>query len=180
MIALRHESGAITFHTPNETVRARRSARSQSTEVESLHFDITLSAASYTRVSSERRGIRDLIKRAVKAIVLKVVDKVVDASLGWVARKWEERSFKKKNIERGLLVVDRDSLANNQYRTAEPSDFGGSNDRCLLLLHGTFSNTTGSFEELAWPESDFFQRMAPRYAGRIFALKPFHCQRNTA
>ena len=68
VLVVRRPSGALTFHTPDETVRRTRGGAG------SVHFTVPPPAPPPTGVS------RGILTQAVKAIVIKVKDAVIDAA----------------------------------------------------------------------------------------------------
>src|SRR5437773_9407960 len=96
ILAIRHPSGALTFHTP---VEARsRGARGPS----QVRFQVPL----------RRRATRGLIDRAIKAIVIKVAEAGVDRVTAFVLPKlvgaFERAFWKKRGLKEGWLKVTRD------------------------------------------------------------------------
>jgi len=163
ILAIRHSSGALTFHMPVESTRRGAGKAGEA------RFIVDLRS---TDVESGRRGI---IIKAVKAILIKVgkvvVDKAVSFVLPKLAAAFEKAAWNRRNLKEGWLKVTRDSLAKGSLKSGTPS----STDRTLVFIHGTFSNAESAFAPLA--SSTFFDRIAPLYGDRIFAFNHFSVSR---
>ncbi len=163
VLAIRHPSGALTFHMPVESTR--RGAGKTGT----VRFSVNIRS---TDVETGRRGV---ISQAVKAVLIKVgkvvVDKAVSFVLPKLAAAFESSAWSKKGLEEGWLKVTRDSLAQGTLASGTPS----STNRSLLFIHGTFSNAASAYGSLA--SSDFFDRVAPLYGDRMFAFNHFTISR---
>lgn len=163
VLALRHPSGALTFHVPTETVRPTRGG------------------AGITRFTvrvpdeSDEPATRGIVGRAVKAILVKVTEVAIDKAVGLVlptlARAFETATWNKKGLREGWLKVTAASLAAKALTPATPA----STERSLLFIHGTFSNAASAFGSLA--PSDFFTQVSRRYGDRIFAFDHFTLSR---
>jgi hypothetical protein len=163
IVAVRHPSGALTFHAPKEMVRRTRGGAGQ------VRFSVPI------RVGAEP-ATRGLIGKVIKAVVIKVVETAADEAVGLLlpalARAFETATWKKRDLAEGWLSVTRATLAEGALRSGRPGSTAG---RSLLLLHGTFSNAAAAFKGLA--SSDFFERVAPIYGDRIFAFDHFTLSR---
>ena len=172
LLAIRHPSGALTFHPSIE--RARRSAAKTSSVV--ARFRIPPGRPDVTD-GPARRGI---ISKAIKVIVLKLKEELVDAAIsttvGFVAKGVEGLWWKARGLEEGWFEVDADSLRKRQLRRPRLADLTG-NDRALLLIHGTFSHAVGAFGDLAGAPGDFFDTARSIYGNRIFAFNHFTLSR---
>jgi len=165
VLAIRHESGALTFHAPSDVGAGRRGKATAENEV---RFRVEI------RDAPSGGGRRGLASRIIKTVLLKVVGKVADKALSWFAQRWERRTWKKKGLSEGVFLVNRGSLVNGNLKPARAADFGPTGARCLLLIHGTFSNATASFAGLAADgRPDFFDEIERVYDGRIFAFNHF-------
>ncbi|WP_414664929.1 DUF7379 domain-containing protein [Horticoccus sp. 23ND18S-11] len=170
VIAVRHPSGALTFHFGETAAAAapRRGVR-RAAAATVLRFRIQTRAdptpAPATGAKPTRRG---LIAKALKIVVLKIVTKLVDTFLPRLVLPFEERVWKKRGLTEGWFKVTRETLASGALVPAVPQPSQG---RTLLLLHGTFSDAKGAFDALA--QSDFFARIAPLYGDRVYAFNHF-------
>jgi CHAT domain-containing protein len=159
ILAIRHQSGALTFHPPVQSVS--RSSRGPSR----IQFHVTLRPPT----------TRGLLGSAVKAIVIQVAklgaDKGVSVLLPRLAEAVEKAVWKKRGLEEGWRKVSKETLAAGRVAPGKPV----SPARSLLFIHGTFSNTVGAFHGLA--ESDFFDRVKSTYGDRIFGFDHFTLSR---
>jgi hypothetical protein len=163
VLAIRHPSGALTFHLPAES--ARRGA-GKSTQV---RFTVTVHS---TDPETGRRGI---VSKAIKAILIKVgkvvVDRAVSFLLPKLASAFEKAAWEKHGLQEGWLKVTRENLSSGTLAPGTPS----STDRALLFIHGTFSNAASAYGALA--SSNFFDFAAKVYGERIFAFNHFTVSR---
>jgi CHAT domain-containing protein len=161
VLALRHPSGALTFHAPRESVGRTRGGPTE------VRFIVAVPNSTEGDASASR----GLFTKAVKAIVVKIGGKILDAAVGLVlsalAERFESAVWKKKGLTEGWLKITKESLANGKLDAGLPS----STDRSLLLIHGTFSNTASAYRSLA--QSSFFEDIEPLYGNRIFAFDHF-------
>lgn len=162
VVAVRHPSGALTFHAPTEVRRPRGSAGQ-------VHFSVTLPAGSRDRQT------RGFVGTAIKAVIIKVaeaaVDKVASLALPALARAFETAAWRKRGLHEGWLTVTREALAAGRLEAGRPRSL----ERSLVFIHGTFSNTASAFKRLA--DTDFFERVRPMYGDRIFAFDHFSVSR---
>ena len=170
VLAVRHPSGALTFHAPSERIVARaRRGVSAASAPSTVVFHVPV-----RRVEPEA-GRRGIVGKAIKAIVMKVtkaaIDKVVGIALPVLAQRWETSTWQKKGLSEGWFKVTPNG-ANGLTLTAGAP---GSGDRTLLFIHGTFSNANGGFGSIA--AGDFFQRVQPLYGDRIYAFNHFTISR---
>ncbi|HEY0159326.1 MAG TPA: CHAT domain-containing protein [Thermoanaerobaculia bacterium] len=169
VLAVRHPSGALTFHPSTETAAPSARRRSRTSPAP---------AAAVFRVPVRRvgdgNGRRSVITKAIKIAVVKVAkkaaDKVVGIALPILARKWEERTWKKKGLSEGWFHVAPGAGSLTLTPSTPPAGA-----RSLLLLHGTFSNANGAFRALT--DTDFFDRVRPLYGDRIYAFNHFSVSR---
>jgi CHAT domain-containing protein len=163
VVAARHLSGALTFHSPRESTRGTRGGPAQ------LRFIVPV------RTSTATRGARGVVSQAVTFMVVKFAeaagDKLAGLVLPTLARAFEAAAWKKKGLKEGWLKVTRQSLDDGALSAGRPS----STNRALLFIHGTFSNAASAFKALA--RTDFFDRVAPLYGDRIFAFDHFTISR---
>lgn len=166
LLAIRHASGALTFHAPEIEIGAlgaRRGRRGQTAASASFRFRVPLRGAS---LAAERRGI---VSSVIKAIVLKVAGKIADALLPSLAATVEAALWRRAGLSEGWFTLDQTSLASGTLRPGAPAS--GQAGRALLFLHGTFSHTASSFKELATPQ--FFTPLQAAYGDRIYAFDHF-------
>src|SRR5688572_26310198 len=103
LVALRHPSGALTFHAPGEAEARHRSApRRAAANIDRFRIELRRPP-----VAPARRG---LVSAALKVIVLKVAGRVADAVLPALVRRFEETLWRKRGLKEGFVRVDRDSL----------------------------------------------------------------------
>jgi hypothetical protein len=169
MLAIRHPSGALTFHPSAE--RAQRSARrGKSAAASGAVFRVPV-----RRLDAESGGRRGIVSKALKVTVLKVakiaVDKAVSIALPILAARWEQSTWKKKGLREGWFHV---APAGNKGLTLTAGT-PPAGQRTLLLLHGTFSNANGAFGALA--RTDFFERVRKLYGDRIYAFNHYSVSR---
>lgn len=149
LVVLRHPSGAITFH-PSVVGPSLGTVH---------HFRIPL-----------RRG------QILKAAVLKVAKPVIDAgaffALAKLARLWEASAWRKHGIAEGWHRV---LPAGGGELRMEPG-IPDSNDRNLLLIHGTFSDAASAYGALT--QTDFFSQAGALYGNRIYAFNHFSVSRS--
>lgn len=164
VLAVRHPSGALTFHPPVDTVRPTRGGA----------VTVRFSAPAHPAPAGPG-ATRGIVSQAVKAILVKVSDAVVDTAVGLALPKlaslFESTVWKKSGLREGWLKVSPATLAARKLAAGKPV----STERSLLFIHGTFSNAASAFVSLA--ESDFFSEVAPLYDGRIFAFDHFTLSR---
>jgi len=162
VLAVRHPSGALTFHRPVESTT--RGARGPS----QARFQVTIRTGG----APATRGI---VSQVAKAVVVKVAklaaDKLATLLLPKLVEAFEKRSWVKRGLKEGWLQVTRETLAAQKMASRTPV----SPERSLLFIHGTFSNCFGGFEKLA--TTNFFERVKDIYDDRIFAFNHFTLQR---
>ena len=172
VLAVRHPSGALTFHAPSESTRTRGGPAE-------ARFIVPIRPA----VAGEGPVTRGFMTTMVKAVVVKVSDKVVDKIVGAgidkisgfvlsrLAAAFESAAWRHKGLKEGWLKVTKDSLAAGQLKPGVPS----STDRSLLFIHGTFSNAASAYSSLA--TSSFFDDVRSLYGDRIYAFDHFSVSR---
>lgn len=157
-VAVRHASGALTFHLP---IRSDMRGGGSST----VRFEIV----------TRDRTTRGLASTAIKAILVEarkmVIDSAVRFTLPRLALVLEKALWDQAGRKEGWHAVSQDTLASGTLSAAAPT----SPERSLLLLHGTFSHAAAGFRGLA--RSPFFERVADIYGGRLFAFNHFTISR---
>lgn len=137
-----NKDGVYSWIFPEGLTAARRATRRAAIEQDStLRFEIPLDSGP----SADRGGLFDLGDKAIGWVKAKVLKFAAGAAVG-VAMKLLERS-----VEPGLVLVDGDDpdrweRHENFSQITLPED---RKARILLLVHGTFSSTIGSFRGLA-------------------------------
>ena len=159
VLAIRHPSGALTFHLPTQsTSRGMR-------EPSQVRFQLSV----------RQTATRGLIGKAIKAIVIEVAkvaaDKGVSILLPRLAQALEKAAWKKRGLKEGWLKLSKETLAAGTLESARPI----SPSRSLLFIHGTFSNAASAYRGLA--DSNFFDRVKDAYADRMFAFDHFSLSR---
>lgn len=159
ILAIRHPSGALTFHPPVQSISRDLRGPSQ------VRFQVTV----------RQRVTRGVVGQAVKAIVIKVakvaIDKVVSFVLPKLVEGLEKTLWKKRGLKEGWLKVTAETLGAGKLELGKPM----SPKRSLLLVHGTFSNTSSAYGDLA--KSTFFERVKDAYDDRIFGFDHFSLSR---
>jgi CHAT domain-containing protein len=159
VLAIRHQSGALTFHPPVQSISRGVRGPSQ------VQFHVPLRQST----------TRGLVGTAIKAIVIKVAkagaDKGVSFLVPRLAEAVEKGLWRKRGLKEGWLKVSKETLAAGRLEPGKPV----SPARSLLFVHGTFSNAASAFRGLA--QSDFFDRVKGTYADRIFAFDHFTLSR---
>ncbi len=169
VIAIRHESGAITFHAAVIREGQRATRRGGSAGM-TLHFQVPVRPAG-----AARRGV---LSAAVKFILLKVKDAVVDAAVGVAIRlggvALERFWWKSRQLQEGWfqVVPNTSGIGLRPVRLASTAP-----ERSLLLLHGTFSDAAAAFAGLATTPGGFFDQVRPLYGDRIYAFNHFSVSR---
>jgi hypothetical protein len=179
LLAVRHASGALSFHAATEapteapagapvSALARRSA-------EAAPLTVTFEVVFPDAPDEPTR--RSIISKIVKCVVLKALGKLADLAVPWIGSEVEETIWKAKHLRQGWLQVTAATLASGSLAPANFGSIHSPADRCLLLLHGTFSNAEGGFHDLVTARTaagkHFFDEVAPLYGDRIFAFNHF-------
>lgn len=158
VLAVRHESGALTFHLPES---ATRGAHGPSR----LRFVVPL------RPSAPDTATRGVMGKVVKAIVVKVAklagDKLVSLLLPKLVEEFEKRLWRHRGLNEGWVRVTKDALASGDLERGKPV----SPQRSLLFIHGTFSSAAAAFGPLA--ATGFFEHAKFTYEDRVFAFNHF-------
>jgi hypothetical protein len=159
LLAVRHESsGAVSFHASKPAGGYRAAALGPATVTFEVHFAEAhrFQARSFAPV------------KAVKGIILKAVGKFADLTVPWIGSEVEQAIWRRKKLARGWLGFTSETLRGGRLEPADFSVIQNDRDRCLLFLHGTFSNAAGAFGDLA--SQDFFAPLQALYGDRIFAF----------
>jgi len=163
ILAVRHPSGALTFHLPVESLRRGAGQPAE------FRFSVLVNSVD---VETGRRGI---VSKAIKAVLIKVgkaaTDTLVSLALPVLASAFEKAAWNHHGLQEGWFSVSRESLGARKLVAGTPS----STERTLLFLHGTFSDAVSAYSALA--KSDFFDRVASLYCDRIFAFNHFTVSR---
>lgn len=170
LLAVRQEgSGALSFHAPKKGPERRGATPTGAPGTATFEIEFPEDVDEGTR--------RSILTKTIKGVVLKAAGKFADLTVPWVGSEVEGFIWKKKGLLLGWLQVTKDGLASGQLQAADFSAIGSPADRCLLLLHGTFSNAAGAFQTLATIRAasgrDFFSALAPIYGNRIYAFNHF-------
>lgn len=159
ILAVRHRSGALTFHPPDRAIGRGVGASSQ------VRFHVPVRPST----------TRGLVDAAIKAIVVEVaklgVEKGVSALLPRLAAAAERGLWKKLALQEGWRRVTKETLTAGRLEPGTPA----TPQRSLLFLHGTFSH--GAFAFCGLPESGFFEHVKGAYGDRIFAFDHFTVSR---
>src|SRR5262249_38621629 len=133
VLAIRHPSGALTFHAPAQSTSRGSRGPTQ------VRFQVTV----------RQRATRGIVGQAGKAIVVKVAQVAVDKAVSFVLPKlveaFEKTLWKKKGLTEGWLKVTKETLAAGKLEPGKPV----SPNRSLLFIHGTFSNAASAYKDLA-------------------------------
>jgi len=170
LIAVRHASGALTFHPPGLRIpiagARRRSTSHGATGNVTDRYSIEVPSAA----TAARRGlVTKLLKIAVLKILQPAIDAARDTAIGLAASGGEMVFWKLRGLARGWHRV-RTNGQQLALTAASPADIGRS-ERALLLLHGTFSHAAGAFAGMA--SSGFLAEARAIYGDRIFAFNHF-------
>ena len=163
LIAIRHPSGALTFHASSEARTRSVRRRAGAARVDRYRIPIRNARAAAT-------GRRGLISKAIKVVVLKIakaaIDKAAGAAMRFLAGKVESAAFAKRGVSEGWFKVTPAGASLRLTPGTPPT-----NQRSLILVHGTFSHAASAYKDLA--ASDFFERVRPLYGDRVFAFNHF-------
>ena len=166
IVVARHASGALTFHGPTEVEGpGRRGAASSRV----LRFRVGLAPST--------PGQRGLVGSAITLLVVKVKQALVDEAVRLGARvagrTAEALWWKTRKLREGWCAVEG-KAGGLSLRHLDRIDPGAG--RALLFLHGTFSDTAGSFGALLQPA--LLSELEGRYGGRIFGFEHFTVSRS--
>ena len=176
-LLLQHVSGAIQIKLPADSAPAvaRRGAKGARGVKRVRHrFDVVLPVVDEDDDddgTGTRRGRRGLLKKLIKIVFVKVVEKLAQKAVPWLVARWEKSSWEKAQRPLGWLQVSA-SGTGLKLKPITPSANILGTGRRLLFIHGTFSNTAGAFGDLTG--SAFFKWAATQYGDRIFAFNHFN------
>ncbi|MBL8002300.1 MAG: CHAT domain-containing protein [Flavobacteriales bacterium] len=165
VLAVRHPSGALTFHAPLErTVRGRKRGSS-------VRFRVNLPE----QVEARRGPLASALKLIVLKVARKVLEELTPKLVRLAGRKLEEHTFRSKGLAEGLFRVE---LGPGELKLGpvRASDVGDG--RSLLLLHGTFSNAQAAFRGLLDAPAEVVRSLKATYGDRIYAFDHFTLSRS--
>lgn len=142
-VMLVEQDGVLSWHFPDEVTTASPTHRRRGPTERQLSFTITLSPAR-TDSDRKRRGvIGDYIFGKAKAWVIRIAARVaVGGALAWLER----------HVNTGMVSItspDPETWERTHLSfRAEPPTEPSPPKRILLLVHGTFSSTVGSYGAL--------------------------------
>ncbi|HBJ88253.1 MAG TPA: hypothetical protein DDZ88_31240 [Verrucomicrobiales bacterium] len=175
-LLVQHEAtGAIQIRLPDTSSPAPATRRGASVKAKRVvhHFTLEIAAPEEDEPSVDtgvkRRQPRGLLRRVIRYVVVKLVGKLAQKGAAFLIGKWEQHAWAKR--PRGWLRV---SFA-NKTMSIRPVALGENDIKggpCLLLVHGTFSNTTSCFADLA-KSAAFVSWAQARYGDRIFAFNHY-------
>lgn len=163
---LRHASGATTFHAPL-TITAMQRGRGR--KATSLRFHIELAPGAPLRRGHAGAAITLVVVKVKKSLI----DAAVRSALSAVARAAETQWWRQRKLTEGWHAISA-GTGGIRLTPAQPGDIAGQ--RSLLFLHGTFSDTVGSFGDLLRPP--VLAALRERYAGRVFGFEHFTVSRS--
>ncbi|SEQ16501.1 CHAT domain-containing protein [Solimonas aquatica] len=165
VLIVRHASGAVSFHAP-VLREARRGARSAATVA---HFRVPLAPL---QPQLQQRG---LLSRVLKVAVLKLrqalIDKVVAIGIRQAGRLAEKAWW-----HGGALGWNEIRTAAGALELKPLQQLPRAQGRSLLFLHGTFSNTQGSFGKLLG--EGYLAQLRKRYDNRVYAFEHYTVSRS--
>lgn len=165
-VILLEQDGFFSWQVPTEpshgpTARGRTpSATEGRTPSRTVHFEFDVQPVAPQRRSAAQtqRSLLGLVVGPVRAYVLKFAAKVLAG---------KAMTFLERDVRRGLVLIE--SAAIGDWRDVDDlSDLRVPKDRAsrwLLLVHGTFSSTRGSFGGLAatQPGQEFLDAAVAQY-----------------
>jgi CHAT domain len=172
LLAIRHPSGALTFHpSVDGTARSRPRSGRRGGGPTTAQFRVPIRRVA---AASGRRG---LVSKAVRVFVIKVVkaavDQAVSLALPKLAAMWEARIWAGRQLEEGWFHVAAEAGKSPGIRLTP--GLPPTLERTLLFLHGTFSNAASAFGPLS--ATGFFDRARLLYGDRIYAFNHFSLSR---
>lgn len=166
MLVVRHPSGALTFHAPQlRSADGKRSLTdSRRPKKYQAEFQVPV---GLTADDTVRRGVMGAIVDAVVDAVVVKVKEFIAAKTVDVAEKLIWKLLDRKE---GLHKITRTDVGLALSPVAGKMT-PGPNGKALLFLHGTFSTTQGSFDELV--QGNFFDEVAETYGDAIYGFEHF-------
>src|SRR5262245_59276192 len=148
VLAVRHPSGALTFHVPRVATSRARGGPTEVRFIVPVRVDLA---------GTDQTATRGGISTAVKAVIVKFAGAAADAAAGFVLSKLAERfeaaQWKRRGLGEGWVKVTKQGLASRRLTAGTPS----SAERSVLLLDGTFSDAASAYAWLA--QSSFFDEV---------------------
>ena len=161
-LMVRRLSGAISFEFGTATAgKPSRAAR------RTTSFSIATDGLAATAAA----GRRGAIGRVLRIVVLKLLAPVARLALPRLARRWEQAHWRGAGLHRGWVRIAGSDAADFALPAGAPTRADAVAGPILLLLHGTFSDTSGSFRKLA--DIGFLANARKRYGDRIFGFEHF-------
>src|SRR5260221_10914353 len=166
IVVARHASGALTFHRPTEVEGPGRRGAAPSRGVPFRVGPLPSTP-----------GQRGLVGSAITLLVVKVkqalVDEAVRVGARVAGRTAEALWWKTRKLREGWCAVEGKAGGLSLRHFDRPDPGAG---RALLFLHGTFSDTAGSFGALLQPA--LLSELEGRYDGRLFGFEHFTVSRS--
>src|SRR5262245_37278213 len=105
VLAVRHPSGALTFHAPRVATSRTRGGPTEVRFIVPVRPDL----------AETEPATRGIVSKAVKAVIVKFGGAAIDAAAGYLlsklAEKFEASQWKKKGLKEGWLKVTKQGLA---------------------------------------------------------------------
>jgi hypothetical protein len=165
IVVARHASGALTFHAPTDGEAPPRGSASP----RALQFRIGVPPSPPAQ--------RGLVGSAINLLVVKVKEALIDEAVRLGARAASRAAetlwWKRRKLREGWCALEG-RTGRLSLRHLDRVDPGAG--RALLFLHGTFSDTAGSFAGLLQPA--FLSELQGRYGGRVFGFEHFTVSRS--
>jgi CHAT domain/Ternary complex associated domain 7 len=142
-VLLTEQDGLYTWHFPAGEAQLASPPRRRGVPAEPtrkrVSFQVDVSVAAPPMHDRTRGALGDLVLGRVRAIVLKFAARVAVGKL---------MAYLERNVREGLVAVGSTDLGS--WRPIDPGAvrLRGERPLVLLLLHGTFSSTVGSFGSL--------------------------------
>lgn len=168
LLAVRHPSGALTFHTASERLMTEDSGdHAPSSRVT---FRVPL-----RRYAGADRGTT---AEALNLNVLKFADRTASEGmtepLSTLVTEWEEAMWREGHLTEGWFQVAFGGPYGLTLTPRKPKP----RERALVLIHGILSNASATFGPLAG--TDFPDQIRARYNDRIYAYNYYSMSRNPA
>jgi hypothetical protein len=156
-LAVRHPSGALTFHLPT-TSSGETAPRNPRFVVDDR------SHATPVRTIGPAVELRVILIKAKKP-------KGGVRSMPRLAELFESDAWKKRGLEEGWRIVNPERLKADRFDAGTPT----SRERSLLFIPGMLASAPDTFRALL--VQDFFSAARQIYGGRIFAFEHFSVSR---